>query len=479
MTNVVGILIIVLVVTQLQVAEALKRIESNLPEVSEEELKQLKVRVEQERKNRQQLETTWTDMEPKEKEEDKDLQQLILNIDETVKVRDELLKDDKDIDGLKALLEARKTEVEARSETVLNADEELQKMKALLDETPEREVKPAKVVNLPDPRPAPDNAEPRYVLCKGNRVYFVGDVYDHLFKVRDFIDGRFKDFVYRGPGMGTYTYTVQLDKKRDDGNWEILRDREDRAYQKFRYDAAAISEYFDKNKVGGDDIYYEARRASKDNDYMSLRIVPREEGGASVEEFKQRNSALDNAFKQVGINRNYLMFMVAPDSFDAYLEARQMAEFHRIPAGWQLWDGEFFLPKTAVPRETMEIMIEDLPIADIKAVAGMVGRYAKANVATAEQKASAVTDGAQKVEAEKYVRRFISSENAINSAAAVAENMREGRREVRVAPQAPNIPLVRVFEVTEVIPGGGTAPVQEGSKDTKKEAPPKKVDTLD
>ena len=35
---------------------------------------------------------------------------------------------------------------------------------------------------------------------------------------------------------------------------------------------------------------------------------------------------------------------------DAYLEARQMAEFYRIPSGWQPWTAEAFSPTTRVPR---------------------------------------------------------------------------------------------------------------------------------
>jgi hypothetical protein len=459
------------------VAEALKRIESNLPQVTEEDLKNLKVRVEKDRKNRQQLESTWTEMEPEE-EEDK-LKQLVLKIDENMKVRDELLKDDKDIEELKQLLANRKTEVEASNEKVLVADAELQKLKALLDATPKREVKPAKVVNLPNPRPAPDNSEPRYFLVKYNKVYPVGDAYRHLFQVRDFIEANAEKLVYRGPGMGAYTYTIPTTKKNENGGADPLRDREERAFQKFRFDSKRIEEFFEKGSYGGDDITYRVKRSAPDQDYVALRIVPNEEGGWPVEVFKTQGSDFDNELKKTQVNRNYVVFMVAPDSFDAYLEARQMAEHYRVPAGWKPWTGDDFPVSPTVTRETVAYSLADLPLDLYKKFSGMLKPVVEKNLGTAEQQLATVTDPKAKEAAEQWAKRFSGYVSAVTNAAAIAEEMR-GTETVLVSPGPPNIPHIRVFEADGSIPKKAPEPKPVAEKPPeKKTPPPKKRDMID
>ncbi len=478
MTNVVGILVIVLIVTQLNVAEALKRIQSNLPQVTQEDVDQMKMVVDENRKSMAKLETTWTEVEPEKDVEKKQLDQLILEIEEKTVNNKEVVDKTSDLDDLKKKIKELQVKVDLEVADVTKADEELQTLKAMMDETPDREVLAPKIVHLPDPRPAPEGAEPRYVLCKGNKAYVVGDVYEHLFKVRDFIEDNFDKLVYRGPGMGSYTYTIPSIKKNDRGGADPVRDREERAFQKFRYDAKKLQDFFEKGKYGGNDLWYQVSRANPDSDYAVLKIACKPEGGQGVAAFKQRNSPLDLALKKVQGERNYVMFFVAPDSFDAYLEARQMAEFYNLPAGWQPWTTEEFTPSTRVPRETTTIELDDVPVAGYEAIARVVTPIVEQNRTEADNKLKTVTDPEAKPLAQAWVQKFASYESAVVSAPKVAASIR-GTHQVLMNPNAPYLPHIRVFKPEGAIPTKKPAPAPPKPDTPKKEPVKPKRDTLD
>jgi hypothetical protein len=60
MTNVVGVLLLILIVSSLGITAAVKKVVENLPEVTEEELQAMKVSRDKSKKNLQDLEQTQT-----------------------------------------------------------------------------------------------------------------------------------------------------------------------------------------------------------------------------------------------------------------------------------------------------------------------------------------------------------------------------------------------------------------------------------
>jgi hypothetical protein len=94
--------------------------------------------------------------------------------------------------------------------------------------------------------------------------------------------------------------------------------------------------------------------------YIRLALKPKGGGGETVEALKQPNSAFIRLMRDVKADPNgVVLFQVMPDAFDAYLEARQVADEVGVSATWD------FLAKLdlAVNLTTYEIQrLEPAPV---------------------------------------------------------------------------------------------------------------------
>ena len=153
MTNVVGVLIIVLVMVGIGLARSVNKVLSDLPPVTIEEHAQLQKQVEDS--------TPKADPEKLEKEKEKLLKDLKKSTEELKDL--ELTKDKQtvkivDLDDLNKQLERRRKErdkLKADAEKLLA---EIDRLKKQLDTTPVYQPPPAVVVKLPNPQPMPDKA---------------------------------------------------------------------------------------------------------------------------------------------------------------------------------------------------------------------------------------------------------------------------------------------------------------------------------
>jgi hypothetical protein len=69
--------------------------------------------------------------------------------------------------------------------------------------------------------------------------------------------------------------------------------------------------------------------------YIRLALKPKGGGGETVEALKQPNSAYIRLLRDVKQDPNgVVVFQVMPDAFDAYLEARQVADEVGVAATW-------------------------------------------------------------------------------------------------------------------------------------------------
>ena len=70
---------------------------------------------------------------------------------------------------------------------------------------------------------------------------------------------------------------------------------------------------------------------------MALKLTPRANQGEPIEKFSQFNSQFQSTLREMRSKPNSVAwFLVMPDSFDAYLQARQIADTAGLPAGWQI-----------------------------------------------------------------------------------------------------------------------------------------------
>lgn len=185
MTNVVGVLIIVLVMVGLSVANVIKTVLSDLPPVTPEELAQIKDQSQKLPKLQ-----TPEEIAEKKKQAETDLKKVI----EQLKTVDtsELQAKMKfmDLDVYKKQIEDRKKDREANKAETDKLLAEVERLKALLDQTPEFKPPPPTYVRLPNPRPYPEKPnETRILVAKQgvltfNQTKFLQPILDGMEKVK-------------------------------------------------------------------------------------------------------------------------------------------------------------------------------------------------------------------------------------------------------------------------------------------------------
>ena len=315
MTNVVGILVMVLIATQLGVKDAVTRIsDSDIVDpvaiaAAEEKLVLTK-------SERDSLQAQLEDFKPiddsaikvqladlrrklnetraKVNQENAVANQFALRIEQDTKKADAAKKKIKD-------LEDAKTKRESLQKELTKALEDEAQMKALLDDTPAQEAPPAKVVTLPDPRPAPEGARQVTFLCANNKVYPIAadDWRDTVRKKAEFI----------------------VKSKRLDGGPAVGVDQE-------RF----MKEFKKSNRSLRDDFFELELYAS--GIYPRLKFIPKENSGATVDEVLKPRSRFQRMLFVLDRNKYYARFIVLPDSYEAYLAARAVTDKARLLAGW-------------------------------------------------------------------------------------------------------------------------------------------------
>lgn len=190
MTNVCGVLILVLVLIGLAVANAVKKILSDLPPVTEEEFKRLKEMVTQKerpdpKKLEEQIEQLKKKLEELKTLDTTDTMQLVA------------------IDDILKLLEEKKKLRDSRRIDVEKLIAELDKAKATLDQTPRVAQGPGSEVRLPDPRPYPDKPVETRILCDKEGILLLHDA-DYLDPILIAMNQVRSQFEYRNPDPGPF-----------------------------------------------------------------------------------------------------------------------------------------------------------------------------------------------------------------------------------------------------------------------------------
>jgi hypothetical protein len=530
LTNVVGILLLILIVSSLGISAAVKKVVENLPEVTEEELEAMKVSRDKTLKNLQELQITKQNTEDNlPTEEEKAV--ITAEIDEIEKNNKDLADKTADIEEWKRKVDEEEEKKIENDENVKVADLRNQELSAILAQTPKVEVKVAKEVLMPNPRLADDNARALYIVLKSNKLYFVGDPYEHALKIRDVIDQNFSDLAYNGKALGSYTYSLKGMKKTDWGSYAALTEdfnltrtaekeltawsgintkfmtqagemQDDRSVlkrmfgndnrkefqvHKFRFDMKKLTTFFGDGKFGPKDFKYFISKGGGDK--VKFSLGPREEGGWTPEQFLAPGSEFETFCKSAAINRGTLFYYyVAPDSFDAYLQARAKSESFRIPAGWTIWAGEKFEPKAIPARETIRYDLETLPASEYRKLADLAGPFlvAEVNKLTSNfenQLIESVPEDLPEGQKADFLKRlreerleFITRSAQVYAIApfntALAVSKVRGDEEVRLEIRPPEIPHIRVFQ-----PANLPAAPKPKPDPNKKPPPTKKTST--
>jgi len=315
MTNVVGILIIVLVVTQLGVGEAVKRIADNI-RVDPEEYRKTEEELKKEKDRNARLLAAMNKEEPV----DTDIDRLLSDIDAQQKVKDDLLEQKKAHEAElakrgqeeanreereKEISEASKKRDEV-SEESKSAEDRIQELEALLDKTPEREVLSAREITLPDPKPAPEGAQQLTFVCAKNKVYPL-PVSAKIEEIRKLSQAR----------------AVQVARKQ----YRTFKPVESEGIDRFL-------EEFNQRPWRDDFGYFEVKLANYGG---SPRLVfhLRDTGGDTEKLVKAPKSKFRQALQTIDRSKYFIRFYVCSDSFDIYVTTRRIVSDMGLLAGWE------------------------------------------------------------------------------------------------------------------------------------------------
>jgi hypothetical protein len=315
MTNVLGILVLVIVTTQLDVKDAVQRIADSevvQPEALEAARQKLTLTKDQAEQIRSQLSAAPTEDPAVVKVEIDDLRRRITDTRSSLTVSTQtvnefavkMVQDQKKVEAAKKLLAELKETEPKRMELKGDLDKVLKeeaRLKALLDKTPTQKAPPPKTVTLPDPRPAPEGARPVTFLCTHNEIYPIAadDLRTSIAKVAEQVVAAKK--LDGGPEVGVNFDKFKLEFRKQTKN---LRD-----------------DFFDI------EVYAAGI-------YPRLKFTPREKKGFHEGEVTNPRGDFQKMLASLDRTKYYAQFIVLPDSFEVYLAGRAVADQAGLLSGW-------------------------------------------------------------------------------------------------------------------------------------------------
>lgn len=316
MTNVVGILVMVLIATQLGVKDAVDRIAQS-EKGSQESVQMLEEQYISNRALQQQLEERFKDINS-ESTRQVELANLRQQLESTTsklqaaKTEAQLLsvkltEQRKAAATIVATMESQKKEKEQLSKEISKNLEEEARLKALLSDYEGTPIAGTESLTLPNPRSVPEGAKQFTLLCKTNKIYpLFFNEQDRTF-TRKAIEAIVQQRqLFRGPELGV--------------NHEVLLPLVNRK--------PPTSEYFVSN-------------LTRSGIYPRISFTPRASRGIALKEVLGTKSRFSEFLDSFDRNSFYMRFFVYPDSYEIYMAARKAADKRAILAGWEPQDNEW------------------------------------------------------------------------------------------------------------------------------------------
>lgn len=310
MTDVVGTLLLVLIIVQLKVNSTIDGIQSNLPQVTQEQVAELKEKAIEVKADAAQAQVQIKQQKSEEAKVAWDIQSR----QATLKNHETTLAENKvtllALDQLKQQLEQKKNEVELAKAEVSKLISERDNLRGLLDDTARAQIPPAKIVRMPSAREIPEGAELIRLLCASGKVYIV----DTAFMKRKALEAvvKARNQLIRVPGP--------------------IKDGKDTSI----YDHEKTAALLTKRELGNK-LFKLEFPVIKTQDRIHMQIKPQPEAGETPEQFADSKSELARLLRVVKRNpKAVIWFLVCSDSFEAYLRAREECDEAGVPAGWEL-----------------------------------------------------------------------------------------------------------------------------------------------
>lgn len=306
MTNVVCVLVILLLATQLSntAAESSTSGKSR-DDVSMDELEAVKREVDRIETLLNSLKERWNHFEKESGEKKLTLAQMQKDIEKLNQERDDLGKASLDEDALKRLITQREKEAAEMETNIKMQEEEFGKLKAKQIELQSEPPAIPLIARLPSPRPAPEGSVPVIFFCRYGRIAYY-DIENLSERVRVAIEQAITTVTERIPSQAI----------------------------------PAVIDYFDNNIVGTEEfrLRFEIQTRGKDRVLVQKVEWRRKDAGENLEQIQSPDSAFQRKVRSLDSQRQWITFSVWGDCFDVYPAAREIAAKRGFSAGWDAYD---------------------------------------------------------------------------------------------------------------------------------------------
>lgn len=326
MTNVVGVLIIVLVMIGISLASSVRKVLSELPPVTVEQLQEALKKL---------VDATPKEDPTKIAEEQKKLEDQIKKSTDALKTLDlssEAQKVSLDLDEARKKLEEAKKQREVKKNDTDKLLAEIDKLKALLDTTPVYVPPPATVVKLPNPRDMPQNAVLHRFLVANGKVFYINDAEFMKLVVAE-IEKHQKDLINSEVPINDAV-----------GNPVMVKDRFGKMVPKTKtiLDQKKLAAHFDKLRIATRDVKLDLL-VTPTSPRIPMRLTPLPEAGETLEQIKNPAAVFQRAVRKLKSEQgSVIWFLVFKDSIDLYLAARDIADQAGVPVGWEIYANNYY-----------------------------------------------------------------------------------------------------------------------------------------
>jgi hypothetical protein len=333
MTNVVGVLIIVLVMIGIGLARTVQKVLSDLPLVSEEEHQSLKGEMTQfdDKRDPVEVEAEITGLK-------QDLEKVIARIRQLQEMELTMPKLPEDLQKMLTELETLRKERDQRKKTVTELLAEIDKLKVQLDTTPKPKNLPTVVARLPNPKPMPQNAQMHRVLVTENKLFMIRkDELIHL--VEEELKKANPSILARTlPQKGATRSLLSAPQPATPPKGSAA------AKPQLLFDPTKITPYF-HNKFNmrvpysrdpHHDVLLEiAQQPNTPN--LILNVYPRPDGGETADDVRQAGSSFRNYIHALKADpRAVVQFLVNRKAISMYLAARDVVDLEGVPVTWEI-----------------------------------------------------------------------------------------------------------------------------------------------
>jgi len=332
MTNVVGVLTIVLVMIGISLASAVNKVLSELPPATPAQVQTAQTVADKLRAVVKALEEQLKQLTTPAIPPAAELEKEIARLEQEIKLKGIKFLD---IESLAKELAKREEELKKKQEEATRLVQERDRLKALLAATPVIKPPEAKVVRIPDSRPVPDGAVKQYILVTGDGLTYFDVDGARATYAREFLSANVQSCVFERRKVGATTRVI--------------------------FDQTKLADYFSKRKLQYRNLLL-TPKFDPSKSYAVITLTPTPGTGEKPAQFNVPGSPFEAALRKIKFNpKNVVMFKVTADGFENYLLARDIADRIGVPAGWDFQGDQKFTQTFGVYDIPVNVLVKPVP----------------------------------------------------------------------------------------------------------------------